>query len=122
MAQKVLIADDDQVVHEALGIYLKAEGFEVVDAFDGVSAIESITPEVVLCVLDIMMPKMSGIELIQRVRQDPELSGIKILMLTARSQEGDRIRARNSGADDYLVKPFAATGLLASLQALEQQI
>ena len=122
MAQKVLIADDDQVVHEALGIYLKAEGFEVVDAFDGVSAIESITPEVVLCVLDIMMPKMSGIELIQRVRQDPELSGIKILMLTARSQEGDRIRARNSGADDYLVKPFAATNLLASLQALEQQI
>ena len=61
MAQKVLIADDDQVVHEALGIYLKAEGFEVVDAFDGVSAIESITPEVVLCVLDIMMPKMIGI-------------------------------------------------------------
>ena len=57
--RKVLIADDDQVVHEALGIYLKAEGFEVVDAFDGVSAIESITPEVVLCVLDIMMPKMS---------------------------------------------------------------
>ena len=62
MAQKVLIADDDQVVHEALGIYLKAEGFEVVDAFDGASALESITPEVVLCVLDIMMPKMSGIE------------------------------------------------------------
>lgn len=75
-----------------------------------------------IAVIDWMMPKMSGIELIQRVRQDPELSGIKILMLTARSQEGDRIRARNSGTDDYLVKPFAATNLLASLQALEQQI
>ena len=57
MAQKVLIADDDQVVHEALSIYLKAEGFDVVDAFDGASALESITPEIVLCVLDIMMPK-----------------------------------------------------------------
>lgn len=75
-----------------------------------------------IAVIDWMMPKMSGIELIQRVRQDPELSAIKILMLTARSQEGDRIRARTSGADDYLVKPFAATDLLASIEALERQI
>ena len=104
MAQKVLIADDDQVVHEALGIYLKAEGFEVVDAFDGVSAIESITPEVVLCVLDIMMPKMSGIEVCREIRKTSQLP---ILMLTAKGEEIDRIVGLELGADDYIVKPFS---------------
>jgi DNA-binding response OmpR family regulator len=75
MAQKVLIADDDPVVHESLGIYLKAEGFETVDAFDGAQALESITPEVVLCVLDIMMPKMSGIEVCREIRGNVPAAG-----------------------------------------------
>ena len=115
MAQKVLIADDDQVVHEALGIYLKAEGFEVVDAFDGVSAIESITPEVVLCVLDIMMPKMSGIEVCREIRKTSQLP---ILMLTARGEEVDRILGIEMGADDYLVKPFNPRELLARIRSI----
>ena len=81
MAQKILIADDDQIVHEALGIYLKAEGFEPVDAFDGQEALSMITPEIVLCVLDIMMPKMSGIEVCREIRKSSQLP---ILMLTAK--------------------------------------
>lgn len=115
MAQKVLIADDDQVVHEALGIYLKAEGFEVVDAFDGTSALESITPEVVLCVLDIMMPKMSGIEVCREIRKTSQLP---ILMLTAKGEEIDRILGLEMGADDYLVKPFNPRELLARIRAV----
>ena len=115
MAQKVLIADDDQVVHEALGIYLKAEGFEVVDAFDGVSAIESITPEVVLCVLDIMMPKMSGIEVCREIRKTSQLP---ILMLTAKGEEIDRIVGLELGADDYIVKPFSPREVVARIKAV----
>ena len=75
--------------------------------------------------MDMQMPVMDGLTATREIRALETAKGLSrtpILMLTARSQEGDRIRARNSGADDYLVKPFAATNLLASLQALEQQI
>ena len=120
---RIAVIEDDADLNRLLCRRLSRADYEVHSAADGVvglALMKEFPPAI--AVIDWMMPKMSGIELIQRVRQDPELSGIKILMLTARSQEGDRIRARNSGADDYLVKPFAATNLLASLQALEQQI
>jgi DNA-binding response OmpR family regulator len=104
MAQKILIADDDPVVHESLSIYLKAEGFDVVDAFDGEQALKSITPEIVLCVLDIMMPKMTGIEVCREIRKTSQLP---VLMLTAKGEEIDRIVGLELGADDYIVKPFS---------------
>ena len=88
MAQKILIADDDQIVHESLGIYLKAEGFETVDVFDGEAALQNLSPDVVLCVLDIMMPKMTGIEVCREIRKTSQLP---ILMLTAKGEEIDRI-------------------------------
>ena len=115
MAQKVLIADDDPVVHESLGIYLKAEGFETVDAFDGVQALESITPEIVLCVLDIMMPKMSGIEVCREIRKTSQLP---VLMLTAKGEEIDRIVGLELGADDYIVKPFSPREVVARIKAV----
>ena len=61
-ANKILIADDDKVVHESLGIYLKSEGFEVVDVYDGKAAVAALDSEIALCVLDIMMPEMSGLD------------------------------------------------------------
>lgn len=115
MAQKILIADDDQVVHESLGIYLKAEGFEVVDTFDGVSALENISPDVVLCVLDIMMPKMSGIEVCREIRKNSQLP---VLMLTAKGEEIDRIVGLELGADDYIVKPFSPREVVARIKAV----
>ena len=115
MAQKILIADDDPVVHESLGIYLKAEGFEVMDAFDGESALNSITPEVVLCVLDIMMPKMSGIEVCREIRKTSQLP---VLMLTAKGEEIDRIVGLELGADDYIVKPFSPREVVARIKAV----
>ena len=114
MAQKILIADDDQIVHEALGIYLKAEGFEPVDAFDGEEALAAITPEIVLCVLDIMMPKMSGIEVCREIRKNSQLP---ILMLTAKSELDDTVTGLDCGADDYLTKPFGTEELLARIRA-----
>ena len=115
MAQKILIADDDQVVHEALGIYLKAEGFEVVDAFDGEEAIKDITPDIALCVLDIMMPKMSGIEVCREIRKTSQLP---VLMLTAKGEEIDRIVGLELGADDYIVKPFSPREVVARIKAV----
>lgn len=115
MGQKILIADDDQIVHESLGIYLKAEGFDTIDAFDGAAAIESITPEVVLCVLDIMMPKMSGIEVCREIRRTSQLP---ILMLTAKGEEIDRIVGLELGADDYIVKPFSPREVVARIKAI----
>ena len=115
MAQKILIADDDQIVHEAFGIYLKAEGFEPVDAFDGEEALAAITPEIVLCVLDIMMPKMSGIEVCREIRKNSQLP---ILMLTAKGEEIDRIVGLELGADDYIVKPFSPREVVARIKAV----
>lgn len=115
MGSKILIADDDQVVHESLGIYLKAEGFETVDAYNGAEALESITPEVVLCVLDIMMPKMSGIEVCREIRKNSQLP---ILMLTAKGEEIDRIVGLELGADDYIVKPFSPREVVARIKAV----
>lgn len=115
MSQKILIADDDQIVHEALGIYLRAEGFEPVDAFDGEAALAAITPEVVLCVLDIMMPKMSGIEVCREIRKNSQMP---ILMLTAKGEEIDRIVGLELGADDYIVKPFSPREVVARIKAV----
>ncbi len=115
MAQKVLVADDDQVVHEVLGMYLKEEGFEAVDAYDGAEALKSITPEVVLCVLDIMMPKMSGVEVCREIRKTSQLP---VLMLTAKGEEIDRIVGLELGADDYIVKPFSPREVVARIKAV----
>ena len=115
MAQKILIADDDQIVHESLGIYLKAEGFETVDVFDGEAALQNLSPEVVLCVLDIMMPKMTGIEVCREIRKSSQLP---ILMLTAKGEEIDRIVGLELGADDYIVKPFSPREVVARIKAV----
>jgi len=115
MAQKISIADNEPVVHESLGIYLKAEGFETIDVYDGAAALESITADVVLCVLDIMMPKLSGIEVCREIRKSSQLP---ILMLTAKGEEIDRIVGLELGADDYIVKPFSPREVVARIKAV----
>lgn len=115
MGQKILIADDDPVVHESLGIYLRAEGFETVDAFDGEAGLAALSPEIVLCVLDIMMPKMSGIDVCREIRKTSQLP---VLMLTAKGEEIDRIVGLELGADDYIVKPFSPREVVARIKAV----
>lgn len=112
---KILIADDEQVVHESLGIYLKAEGYETIDVYDGAQAIEKIGSNVELCVLDIMMPKMSGIDVCKEIRKT---SNIPIIMLTAKGEEIDRIIGLELGADDYIVKPFSPREVVARIKAV----
>lgn len=113
--KKILVADDDPVVHESLGIYLKNEGFQTVDVYDGKAAIDSIGQDIALCVLDIMMPVKSGIEVCKEIRKT---SSLPIIMLTAKSEEVDRVLGLELGADDYIVKPFSPREVVARIKAV----
>lgn len=114
--QIILIADDDKVVHESLGIYLRNEGFEILDAYDGEQALQMASDnDVALCVLDIMMPKLSGLEVCRELRKNTDIS---IIMLTAKGEEIDRVLGLELGADDYIVKPFSPREVIARIRAV----
>ncbi len=112
----ILICDDDPVVHESLSIYLDAEGYEHISAYDGEQALKMVEerqPD--LMILDLMMPKMSGIDVCRTIRLTKTLP---IIMLTAKSEEIDRILGLELGADDYIVKPFSPREVLARIKAV----
>jgi two-component system response regulator MprA len=112
----LLLVDDDPRVRTAVGRRLGFEGFAVELASDGAEAIERCsTSPPDLVILDVMLPEMDGLEVARRLRQ---LSPVPILMLTARDAIADRVAGLRSGADDYLVKPFAFEELLARIEAL----
>lgn len=115
MDTKILIADDDPIVHESLKIYLEAEGFKTVDCYDGISAVTSADSTVSLCVLDIMMPGKSGIDVCREIRKT---SQVPIVMLTAKGEEVDKIVGLELGADDYIVKPFSPREVVARIKAI----
>ena len=112
----ILIADDDPVVHESLGLYLESEGYEHQSAYDGQQAlemVESLHPD--LIVLDLMMPRLDGLEACTKIR---EFSQVPIIMLTAKSEDMDKLLGFEHGADDYLTKPFNILELKARIKAL----
>ena len=113
---KILLVDDDADLLAVTGFALQQAGFLVVKASDGLAALDAFEREHPhLAVLDINMPRMSGFELAQKLR---ERSRIPLLMLTARSEESDVVRALALGADDYLSKPFSPKILIARIKAL----
>ena len=112
----VLVVDDEQPLVGVITSHLEREGFDVLAAFDGPTAVETAErkrPD--LIVLDIGLPGFDGIEVCRRVR---EFSDAYIVMLTARDEESDKVEALGAGADDYMVKPFSARELIARLQAM----
>jgi two-component system response regulator MprA len=114
--RRILVVDDDPMVATTIQRVLRPEGYEVDVAHGGPEALERVKarrPDVV--VLDVMMPGMDGLEVCRRLRTDHELP---ILLLTARGGTADRVRGLDTGADDYLVKPFAYAELLARVRAL----
>ncbi|MDD6046605.1 MAG: response regulator transcription factor [bacterium] len=116
MAQKILICDDQPIIHETLGVYLENEGFERISAMDGAEALSlanTAKPDLIL--LDLMMPKVSGIEVCRKIRAE---SRVPIIMLTAKGEEIDRILGLELGADDYIVKPFSAREVVARVKAV----
>jgi len=119
MTARVLIVEDEAPLAELLRYNLEAEGFRVSHSETGEDAevlVAEERPDLVL--LDWMLPQVSGIELCRRLRTRPETRGIPILMLTARGEEGDRIRGLATGADDYVVKPFSLPELMARVKAI----
>ena len=110
----VLIADDEKDIRSALKIYLKPEGYELLEAADGKQALQMVKEKKVdLVLLDIMMPQMDGIETISRLR---EFSNIPVIFLSAKSEDTDRVMGLNVGADDYVTKPFSVPELLARIK------
>jgi two-component system phosphate regulon response regulator PhoB len=114
---RVLVVEDEPAQLEVLSYNLEAEGFAVSRARDGEEAILLIaegTPDII--VLDWMMPNMSGIEVCRRIKSKPETRSIPVIMLSARSEEVDKVRGLETGADDYLVKPYSVIELMARVR------
>ncbi|SNT68509.1 phosphate regulon transcriptional regulator PhoB [Paracoccus seriniphilus] len=113
----VLVVEDEGAQREVLQYNLEAEGFEVVVADNGEDALLLVQEEQPdLLVLDWMLPKVSGIEVCRQVKADPATRGIPIIMLSARGEETDRVRGLETGADDYVVKPYSVVELMARLR------
>jgi two-component system phosphate regulon response regulator PhoB len=114
----VLLVEDEAAQREILAYNLSAEGYDVRAAADGEEAlilVAEAVPDLIL--LDWMLPHVSGLEVCRRLRQRPETRSVPILMLSARSEEVDRVRGLETGADDYLVKPYSVAELMARLKA-----
>jgi len=115
--KRVLVVDDDPMVTRLVRINLELEGFEVIEAWDGNTAlglIEENPPDLLL--LDIMMPHMDGWEILRRLRADPDMDRLPIVLLTARVQDNDMSRGWRMGADGYITKPFNPVNLADSLR------
>lgn len=113
----ILVIEDHPDQRDLLAIVLRREGYRVLTAANGVEAVEKLESDAVhLALSDIMMPKMDGFELIKRVRSNPALKSLYIILITARIQEGDRVRGLDLGADDYITKPFSFSELLARVR------
>jgi two-component system response regulator MtrA len=115
MPHKILVVDDDNALREMVGIVLESDGFDVSFHDAGTGALEAFTAQVPdLVLLDVMLPGKDGIEVCNEIR---EISGTPIIMLTAKTESEDVVRGLEAGADDYVVKPFDPTVLLARIRA-----
>lgn len=120
--KKILIADDEPDILEMLEYALQRDGFDVIKANDGEETIRKAakhSPDIIL--LDIMMPKMDGIEVCRHLRHDPQFENTIILILTARSEEYSEVAGFEAGADDYVTKPVKLRSLLSRLDALQRR-
>jgi len=118
-APLVLCADDDEDILSLVSLRLQRAGFQVATAADGDEAVEIARSRLpALAVLDVMMPKRSGYEVLAELRGDEALRGMKVILLSARVQEGDVERGMDAGADAYLAKPFKAQDLVSKVQEL----
>lgn len=115
MELNILICDDDKEIVRAISIYLENEGYQVFKAYNGLEAIDVIRDHVIhLIIMDIMMPKMDGITATMKIRQD---NMIPLIMLSAKSEDYDKILGLNIGADDYMAKPFNPLELMARVKS-----
>ncbi|UAL29219.1 response regulator [Nocardioides rotundus] len=119
---RILVADDDQDIRELVCFKLEQAGHEVVSAPDGSSALARLGDgDIEIALLDIMMPGLSGLDVLTRVRADERLRDVKVILLTARSRDVDVDAGYATGADDYVIKPFSPRELVHRVSSLLQR-
>ncbi len=122
-SERVLIADDDQVMRDLLDFKLTRAGFLVRTAGDGVAALAEILEDPPdLAILDVMMPGLSGFDVLRKVRQNPATADMAVILLTAKTREADVDTGFASGAQDYIRKPFSPTELLHRVKAVLSRV
>ncbi len=117
--KKILIADDRSEVVELVKVTLEGEGYQTIDASDGREALEKIgkeKPDLIL--LDIIMPRMDGFEVLSKVKKDPKTKDIPVIMLTAKGQKIDKEKGGRLGAQGYIIKPFSPSALLKKIEEI----
>jgi two-component system phosphate regulon response regulator PhoB len=122
-AKKVLIVDDEADVTELVSYHLKKKGFQVEAVNDpntSLAVARSFQPDLVI--LDVMMPDLSGLQICRLLRADPQLKDVPIVFLTAKAEEGDRIQGLETGADDYVCKPFSTKELILRVQSILRRV
>ena len=111
----ILVVDDDREIVDSIGIFLSGEGYKVLKAYDGLEALDILSEnEVHLMILDIMMPKLDGIKTLMKLR---ESRNIPVILLSAKSEDADKILGLTAGADDYVTKPFNPSELVARVKS-----
>jgi CheY-like chemotaxis protein len=116
---RVLVVDDDEVIRQLIAVNLTLEGFDVATAVDGQDCLDKVTaidPDVIT--LDIMMPRLDGWMTASLLRRNPQTSTIKVVLITARAQEDDKVRGRQIGVDAYLTKPFDPSEMIRVVREL----
>lgn len=119
MARKILTCDDEKHIVRLIQVNLERQGYEVITAYNGAECLEKVKedrPD--LIVLDVMMPEMTGFEVLDTLKKDPETESIPVIMLTARAQDSDVLRGWQSGVECYLTKPFNPMELIAFVKRI----
>ena len=112
---RILVVDDDRDIVDSIAIFLSGEGYEVIKAYNGIEALEALSEnEVHLMILDIMMPKLDGIKTLMKLRKS---RNIPVILLSAKSEDADKILGLTAGADDYVTKPYNPSELVARVKS-----
>jgi len=119
MSKTILIVDDEAYIVTSLEYVMQSAGFEVAVAYDGVEALEKVAETVpALVILDLMMPKLDGFEVCEKIRENPLWKDIRIIILTAKGRDTERKKGMSLGADDYMTKPFSTRDILNRVKEL----
>jgi len=123
MARKILVVDDERHIVKLVEVNLKKHGYDVVTAYDGVEALEKVESEKPdMLVLDVMMPRMNGFDVLKRLQANPHTQEIPVIMLTAKAQDADIFKGWQSGVSSYLTKPFNPRELLTFVERIFQSL
>ncbi len=114
MKECVLVVDDDREIVRAIALLLEKEGYKVLKAYDGMQALEMVAQQVQLIIIDVMMPKLDGLSAVMKIR---EIKNIPIIVLSAKSEDTDKILGLSMGADDYVAKPYNPAELVARVKS-----